>query len=85
MTADQFVITLVVEALDRRERPQSEAEIRVVRASLFAAKTIARDLSAVGSKKNVKEIRDFMSTIVPDPDTALSTYIGNIPKPTAAE
>ena len=44
------------------------AEIRVARASLFAAQAIARDLIAAGREKEVQEIRGFISTIVPDPD-----------------
>ena len=46
----------------------NEAEIRVARASLFAAQAIARDLIAAGREHEVAEIRDFISTIVPDPD-----------------
>ena len=57
---------LAIEALERREWPGTEAEIRVARASLFAAQAIARDLIAAGRGKEVEEIRDFISTIVPD-------------------
>ena len=66
LTANQLVMELAIEALDRRERPQTIAEIRVARASLFAAQAIARDLIAAGREKEVEEIRDFISTIVPD-------------------
>ena len=68
LTANQLVMELAIEALDRRERPKTAAEIRVARASLFAAQAIARDLIAAGREKEVEEIRDFISTIVPDPD-----------------
>ena len=64
LTANQLVIQLAIEALDRREWPRTEAEIRVARASLFAAQAIAR-----GREHDVQEIRDFISTIVPDPDS----------------
>ena len=53
-------------ALDRREWPRTEAETRVARASLFTAQAIARDLIAEGRENEVEEIRDFISTIVPD-------------------
>ena len=69
LTANQLVIELAVEALDRREWPRTEAEIRVARASLFAAQAIARDLIAAGREHEVEEIREFISTIVPDPDS----------------
>ena len=69
LTANQLVMALAMEALDRREGPQGEADIRVARASLFAAQAIARDLIAAGREKDVEEIRAFISTIVPDPDS----------------
>ena len=71
LTANQLVIELALEALDRREWPKTEAEIRVARASLFTAQAIARDLIAAGREKEVKEIRDFISMIVPDIDPTL--------------
>jgi len=42
--------------------------MRVARASLFAAQAIARRLIADGREEEVQEIRDFISTIVPDSD-----------------
>ena len=68
LTANQLVIELAIEALDRRDWPNTEAEIRVARASLFTAQALARDLIAAGREHEVDEIRDFISTIVPEPD-----------------
>ena len=68
LTANQLLIKLAIEALDRREWPRSEAEARVARASLFAAQVLARDLIAGGREQEVEEIRQFISTIVADPD-----------------
>ena len=59
---------LAIEALDRRNWPSTETEIRVARATLFAAQAIARDLIAAGRQHEVDEIREFISTIVPDVD-----------------
>ena len=67
LTANQLVMELAIEALERRENPKTVAEIRVERASLFAAQAIARDLITAGREKEVQEIRDFISTIVPEP------------------
>ena len=58
-----------MEVLDRREWPRTEAESRVARASLFAAQVLARDLVSSGRKQEIEEIRDFISTIVPDGHT----------------
>ncbi len=68
LSANQLVMTLAMEALDRREGPRNVAELRVARASLFAAQVLARGLIAAGRGAEVEEIRAFISTIVPDPD-----------------
>jgi len=63
-TANQLVIELAIEALDRRARPRTAHEVRLLRASMFTAQAIAR-LIADG---RVQEIREFIYAIVPDPD-----------------
>ena len=70
---NQVLVELAMEALDRREWPGTDTEMRVARASLFAAQAIARRLIADGREQEVREIRDFISTIVPDPDVAPPT------------
>ena len=79
LTANQLVIELAVEALERRKMFSHEAEIRVARASLFTAQAIARDLITTGKEKEIQEIRDFISTIVPDVSskTALPDHPGD--------
>ena len=69
---NQILVELAIEALDRREWPRTDTEMRVARASLFAAQVLARDLIANGRGNEVEEIRDFISTIVRDPDGELS-------------
>ena len=68
LTANRLLVEAAMEALDRREWPRTQAEIRVARASLFAAQVLARDMIAAGREDEVEEIRDSISTIVPDPD-----------------
>ena len=67
-SANQLLLELAIEALDHREWPRTEAEIKVARASLFAAQALARGLIADGRENEVEEIRTFISTIVPDPE-----------------
>ena len=74
---NQILVELAMEALDHREWPGTEVEMRVARASLFTAQAIALDLIAAGREKEVQEIRDFISTIVPDPDR--NEFTGNVP------
>ena len=68
VSPNQLVVELAIEALDRREWPSTDAEIKVARASLFTAQAIARDLIANGRENEVQEIREFISGIVPDSD-----------------
>ena len=69
VSANRLVVELVMEVLDRCEWPRTEAEIRVARASLFAAQVLARDLISSGREQEIAEIHDFISTIVPDGHT----------------
>ena len=68
VSPNRLVVELAIEALDRRQWPGTEAEIKVARASLFAAQALARGLIADGREHEVREIREFISGIVPDPD-----------------
>ena len=65
---NQVLVELAMEALDHREWPGTDTQMRVARASLFAAQAIARQLIADGRDQEVQEIRDYISSIVPDPD-----------------
>ena len=66
---NQILVELAMEALDGRAWPGTEVEVRVARAALFTAQAIALDLIAAGREKEVQEIREYVSTIVPDPVT----------------
>ncbi|MXY66601.1 MAG: hypothetical protein F4Y85_15460 [Gammaproteobacteria bacterium] len=66
VSPNRLIVSLAMEALDRHDWPRTETEIRVARACLFTSQAIARDLIAAGKKKDIQEIRDFISTIVPD-------------------
>ena len=63
---NQLLVELAIEALDRRRWPNTETEIRVARASLFAAQAIARDMKAAGRDRDIEDILDHVSSIVPD-------------------
>ena len=65
---NQLLVDLAMDALDHRETLTAEAQIQIARATLFTAQAIARDLIAAGRENEIDEIRDFISTIVPNPD-----------------
>ena len=64
-TANQLVIELALEALDRRKWPRTEHEIRLLRSAMFAAQAIARDMIADGRAEEVEQIRRSISAVVP--------------------
>ena len=66
ISANQLLVELAIQALDQRRWPSTETEIRVARASLFAAQAIARDMKAAGREQDIEDILDHVSSIVPD-------------------
>ena len=51
VSSNQLVIELVIEALNRREWPRMEAEIKVAKASLFAAQVLAATSSRTAASR----------------------------------
>ncbi len=66
ITANRLLAELAERWLETREWPQSEVQVRVARASLFAAQAIALDMIAAGRKTKVDQILEHVATIVPD-------------------
>ena len=54
VSPNQLVIDLAIETLERCEWPRTESEMKVARASLFAAQALARDLIANGREHEVQ-------------------------------
>ena len=66
VSANQLLLELAMEALDRRQWPATEAEIRMFRASLFTAQVLARELIDTGCEKKLAEIRRHVSQMAPE-------------------
>ena len=66
VSANQLVVELAMEALDRRAWPQTEAEIYLLRSAMFAAQAIARDMEAAGRGDEIEEIARNISKVAPD-------------------
>ena len=64
-SANQLLLELAIEALDRREWPRTEAEIYLLRSAMFAAQAIARDMAAAGRGDEIEEIARNISKIAP--------------------
>ena len=70
-SANQLLLELAIEALDRRQWPRTEAEIHLLRSAMFTAQAIARDMTAAGRGDEIAEIARNISRIAPElpPDT----------------
>lgn len=68
-TANRLLTELAAQWLENREWPLSDVQIRVARSSLFTAQVVARDMIAAGREKEIEEIRNLISTTVPDLET----------------
>ena len=66
VSANQLVVELAMEALDRREWPRTEAEIQLLRSAMFAAQAIARDMEKAGREDEIEEISRDVSQIAPE-------------------
>ena len=66
VSANQLLVELAMEALDRREWPRTEAEIYLLRSAMFTAQAMARDMAAAGRGKEIEEITRNISKIAPE-------------------
>ena len=66
VTANQLLVELAMEALDRREWPRTELEIQLLRSSMFAAQAIARDMEKTGRQDEINEIIRNISEVAPE-------------------
>ena len=66
ISANQLVVELAMEALDRREWPHTELEIELLRSCMFTAQAIARDMEKAGREDEIEEISRDVSQIAPE-------------------
>ncbi len=65
-SANQLLVELAIDALDRRQWPRTEAEIYLLRSAMFTAQAIARDMAAAGRGEEIEEIARNISRIAPE-------------------
>ena len=65
-TANELVIDLALEALDRREWPRTEAEIHLLRSAMFTAQAKIRDMEKAGRHDEIEAISRTISEIAPE-------------------
>ena len=65
-SANQLLLELAIEALDRRQWPRTEAEIYLLRSAMFTAQVMARDMQAAGRGDEIADIARNISKVAPD-------------------
>ena len=63
MSPNRLVVEFVMEALERREWPRTEAEIHLLRSAMFVAQTIIRDMEKTGREEEIKQISRNISEV----------------------
>ena len=82
ISANQLVVELAMEALDRREWPRTEFEIQLLRSAMFAAQAIARDMERAGRRDEIEEISRNISAVAPElPDESTEPAKGRADQP----
>ena len=65
-TANEIVIDLALEALDRQEWPRTEAEIHLLRSAMFTAQATIRDMERAGRHDEIEAIGRTISEVAPE-------------------
>ena len=66
VSANKLVVELVMEALEHREWPRTEAEIHLLRAAMFTAQAIIRDMEKAGREEEIEQISRNISEVAPE-------------------
>ena len=66
MSPNRLVVEFVMEALERREWPRTEAEIHLLRSAMFVAQAIIRDMERDGRDEEIEQISTSISQIAPE-------------------
>ncbi len=66
MSPNRLVVEFVMEALERREWPRTEAEIHLLRSTMFTAQAIIRDMERAGREAEIEQISKNISEVAPE-------------------
>ena len=66
MSPNRMVVELAMEAIERRQWPQTEAEIHLLRSAMFTAQAIIRDMERDGRKEEIEQISRTISEVAPE-------------------
>ncbi len=66
VSPNRLVVVLAIDALERREWPRTEAEIHLLRSSMFVAQAIIRDMERDGREEEIEQISRTISEVAPE-------------------
>ncbi len=66
MSPNRLVVEFVMEALERREWPRTEAEIHLLRSVMFVAQAVIRDMERTGREEEIEQIGKNISEVAPE-------------------
>ena len=66
ISPNRLVVELALEGLERREWPRTEAEIHLLRSSMFVAQAIIRDMEKAGREEEIEQISRTISEVAPE-------------------
>ena len=66
ISPNRLVVELAMEALECREWPRTEAEIHLLRSTMFTAQAIIRDMESAGREDEIEQISRTISEVAPE-------------------
>ena len=66
ISPNRLVVELAMEAIEHREWPRTEAEIHLLRSTMFTAQAIIRDMERAGREEEIREISRNISEVAPE-------------------
>ena len=72
ISPSRLMISATLEVIEGREWPRTEAEIHLLRSSMFTAQAIIRDMERAGREEEIQEISRNISEVAPElPDKSV--------------
>ena len=66
ISPSRFMISAALEVIEDREWPCTEAEIHLLRSSMFTAQAIIRDMEKAGRDEEIEQISRNISEVAPE-------------------
>ena len=66
ISPSRLMISATIEAIEAREWPRTEAEIHLLRSSMFTAQAIIRDMERTGREAEIEQISRTISEVAPE-------------------